>query len=411
MGAGNRFQLFSVCHFGFGADEQQHDASSRIKHCDESHFTRTMLTRQVPPPAPRPAARPGAGSSTSSRASFVPRALLAKKGLTDPSGGRREDVYVGKGKWVKDDPKKYAARDDWFTGGWPGGEVGLKEGFAREDGAAASKSEMLPAGDVRRGRTPAVGASRDDWDADSPSGTLRSPSSDDAPGVPSRDDRFGATAAAVRAAKYALVKRLAALDRGVAADDDDRRAANALVEELERLAGEGSAEPGGKKSYAPTDDDLERALDGEWRLAYSSTFAGEAGGSQGFTGAPGAGAPGARLGSVYQRLSSERKTCDNVVRLGFGPQGASFTGEASLGHAYVVAGSTTRITFTGVTLESGAFGLPRVTLPTPLDALPEDAKEAAFGAGLQSGAFDTTFVDDDVRVSRGDRGETRVFVR
>ena len=130
----------------------------------------------------------------------------------------------------------------------------------------------------------------------------------------------------------------------------------------------------------------------------------------GFT-APGAGAPGARLGSVYQRLSSERKTCDNVVRLGFGPQGASFTGEASLGHAYVVAGSTTRITFTGVTLESGAFGLPRVTLPTPLDALPEDAKEAAFGAGLQSGAFDTTFVDDDVRVSRGDRGETRVFVR
>ena len=74
---------------------------------------------------------------------------------------------MGKGKWVKDDPKKYAARDDWFTGGWPGGEVGLKEGFAREDGAGASKSEMLPAGDVRRGRTPAVGASRDDWDADS----------------------------------------------------------------------------------------------------------------------------------------------------------------------------------------------------------------------------------------------------
>ena len=369
-----------------------------------------MLTRRVAPPAPRPAARRGAGASTSSRAPFVPRALLAKKGVTDPSGGRREDVYVGKGKWVKDDPRKYAARDDWFTGGWPGGEVGLKEGFARAElDAGASKKEMLPAGDVRRGRTPAVGATRISGDAKNLS---------DVDG-PLEEDGASATARAVRAAKYALVKRLAALDRGVAADDDDRRAANALVEELERLAGEGgaegsafgSAEPGGKKSYAPTDDDLERALDGEWRLAYSSTFAGEAGGSQGFTGAPGAGAPGARLGSVYQRLSSERKTCDNVVRLGFGPQGASFTGEASLGHTYVVAGSTTRITFTGVTLESGAFGLPRVTLPTPLDALPEDAKEAAFGAGLQSGAFDTTFVDDDVRVSRGDRGETRVFVR
>ena len=33
---------------------------------------------------------------------------------------------------MKDDPKKYAARDDWFTGGWPGGEVGLKESFIQE---------------------------------------------------------------------------------------------------------------------------------------------------------------------------------------------------------------------------------------------------------------------------------------
>ena len=43
-----------------------------------------------------------------------------------------DDVYIGKGRWVKDDPKKYAARDDWFTGGWPGGEVGLKESFIQE---------------------------------------------------------------------------------------------------------------------------------------------------------------------------------------------------------------------------------------------------------------------------------------
>jgi len=169
-----------------------------------------MLTRRVAPPAPRPAARRGAGASTSSRAPFVPRALLAKKGVTDPSGGRREDVYVGKGKWVKDDPRKYAARDDWFTGGWPGGEVGLKEGFARAElGAGASKKEMLPAGDVRRGRTPAVGATRISGDAKNLS---------DVDG-PLEEDGASATARAVHAAKYALVKRLAALDRGVAADD------------------------------------------------------------------------------------------------------------------------------------------------------------------------------------------------
>jgi hypothetical protein len=377
---------------------KEHDHVFRIE-LDTN--TRAMLTRRVAPPAPRPAARRGAGASTSSRAPFVPRALLAKKGVTDPSGGRREDVYVGKGKWVKDDPRKYAARDDWFTGGWPGGEVGLKEGFARAElGAGASKSEMLPAGDVRRGRTPAVGATPISGDAKNLS---------DVDG-PLEEDGASATARAVRAAKYALVKRLAALDRGVAADEADRRKINALVEELERLAGEEKRGADGPKTYAPTDENLERALDGEWRLAYSSTFAGEQTGSQGFTGAPGTGTPGAVLGSVYQRLSLERKTCDNVVRVGVGPS-AFVSGEASLGHTYVVNGSTMRITFTGVTVESNPFGLPKFTLPSPLDALPEELRSAALGAGAQSGAFDTTFVDDDVRVSRGDRGETRVFVR
>ena len=41
----------------------------------------------------------------------------------------------------------------------------------------------------------------------------------------------------------------------------------------------------------------------------------------------------------------------------------------------------------------------------------EEVREALTGAGVQSGSFDTSFVDDDVRVSRGDRGEMRVFVR
>lgn len=30
---------------------------------------------------------------------------------------------------------------------------------------------------------------------------------------------------------------------------------------------------------------------------------------------------------------------------------------------------------------------------------------------FRGGAFDTTFADEDLRVSRGDRGELRVFVR
>ena len=44
---------------------------------------------------------------------------------TDVQGN--DTVYVGKGKWAKDvDAKKFAARDNLLTGGWAGGEVGLK---------------------------------------------------------------------------------------------------------------------------------------------------------------------------------------------------------------------------------------------------------------------------------------------
>jgi hypothetical protein len=46
-----------------------------------------------------------------------------------------------------------------------------------------------------------------------------------------------------------------------------------------------------------------------------------------------------------------------------------------------------------------------------MDALPREARDALMSGGFQSGAFDTTFVDAETRVSRGDRGELRVFVK
>ena len=127
--------------------------------------------------------------------------------------------------------------------------------------------------------------------------------------------------------------------------------------------------------------------------------------------APGGGTTS--LGSVYQNLSRETNTCDNAVSLAgkAGPFPGVFRGVASLGHTYKVTGRTMRITFTGVTVESETFGLGKIKLPSPLDALPDEARALLTGAGAQSGAFDTTFVDTDLRISRGDRGETRVFVR
>lgn len=41
-------------------------------------------------------------------------------------------LYRGRDPSKQDDPKKYAGRDNWFTGGWPGGEVQLKEVFNQE---------------------------------------------------------------------------------------------------------------------------------------------------------------------------------------------------------------------------------------------------------------------------------------
>ena len=115
------------------------------------------------------------------------------------------------------------------------------------------------------------------------------------------------------------------------------------------------------------------------------------------------------LGAVYQRLNAEAKTCDNVVCLRSPIPGVS--GVAALGHSYEVDGRGMTISFTGVTVESSPFGAVPFKLPSPLDALPREARDALTNAGARSGSFETTFVDADVRVSRGDRGETRVFVR
>ena len=312
-----------------------------------------------------------------SRGPHPSRALSVTAGDKSVKGDK---VYVGKGKWNKDDFRKYPGRDGLLTGGWAGGEVGMWR-FREEEQRGGGK--FGPWGDAESIAT-------GDDEAGSVDATSPSPGRSAAP-----------PSAATEATKYRLVKVLAALDRGVAANDDDRTYVGDLVDQLEAEA----KSTGG----VPEDADLEKALDGEWRLAYSSTFAGEQPGSQGFTGAPGQGAPGVTLGAVYQRLNAEAKTCDNVVCLRSPIPGVS--GVAALGHSYEVDGRSMTISFTGVTVESSPFGVGPFKLPSPLDALPREARDALTNAGARSGSFETTFVDDDVRVSRGDRGECRVFVR
>ncbi len=208
-------------------------------------------------------------------------------------------------------------------------------------------------------------------------------------------------------AKARLLATVAGLDRGSAATASDRAAVDAAVADLEALAREAAARTDAGAAQVAIDE----RIGGKWRLVYSSTFAGVPGGSQGFTGAPGAGTP-VRLGAVYQRVLPGKKRLDNIVELTLpGPLLiGSFTITACLGHTLEVLGeSRVRITFDDITFRGrGVRGARPLTLPSPLRAL---GLEGAVPASLRGGEFDTTFVDGEARVSRGDRGELRVFVR
>ena len=77
----------------------------------------------MPPPSPPPFVSQVAALRATKASPAKSRAVVVTQAKKDERG-----VYIGKGKWVQDDESKYAARDNWFTGGWPGGEVGLKDG-------------------------------------------------------------------------------------------------------------------------------------------------------------------------------------------------------------------------------------------------------------------------------------------
>ena len=206
--------------------------------------------------------------------------------------------------------------------------------------------------------------------------------------------------AAVESQKAALLRLLATLDRGAAATGSDRAAVEACASQLESA-------PHSVTATTPLRD----RLSGKWRLAYSSTFAGVPGGSQGFTGPPGAGTP-VRLGAVYQRVQlSTKARLDNIVELQL-PGLLPFTTlpvSVCLGHSCEVSGVTTTIEFKEVTFRlQGVRGARPITLPSPLQAL---GMQAVLPLQLRGGRFDTSFCDDDFRISRGDRGELRIFTR
>ncbi|GAB4819235.1 hypothetical protein N2152v2_006281 [Parachlorella kessleri] len=226
-------------------------------------------------------------------------------------------------------------------------------------------------------------------------------------------------ASEIRRLKQRLVEVVASLDRGVAATKDQGELVGALCRRLEAEGGQvvlswDQSYAGGQQQHTPGN----ALLSGRWRLLYSSAFST---GSQGgfYPGPPFALSP-FRLGQVYQDIDVGSRELDNVVDLiakysladlpGL-PQAENPTATARLRHNMGIIGTNTvEITFvaTSVQLKGGVFGwlsnVPQIDLPglQSLLGVPKQARSAR---------FDVVFLDDDLRITRGDMNELRVFVR
>jgi len=219
----------------------------------------------------------------------------------------------------------------------------------------------------------------------------------------SSDTRSGSAKRGKGDLKADLLRCLAGLDRGVAAFPTDQRRVDDAATALER-----SAQPSPQLNAAQVDD-----LGGRWRLVYSSGFgSGSLGGRR-----PGPPPPAAQFGQVFQDIDTQKQQLDNVVELCFRPPSLPFwesdpepvVVELTLRHSYRVSEpSTVTITFEGTSVDFRgplAFlrGLPSFSLPE----LPPGIRPPA---DLRSASFDVTFLDGDMRITRGDRGELRIYL-
>eukprot|EP00238_Polyblepharides_amylifera_P001134 CAMPEP_0196573486 /NCGR_PEP_ID=MMETSP1081-20130531/3390_1 /TAXON_ID=36882 /ORGANISM="Pyramimonas amylifera, Strain CCMP720" /LENGTH=269 /DNA_ID=CAMNT_0041891221 /DNA_START=42 /DNA_END=851 /DNA_ORIENTATION=- len=192
----------------------------------------------------------------------------------------------------------------------------------------------------------------------------------------------------IPALKLSLLRAVASLDRGVAASKSDMTRVDDLVSQLESAIAVAT----------PDSRSIDQRCDGLWRLVYTSNISDQPTSVGPF-----------KLGQVFQRISCADKTLDNVVELMTPNFFAlpSTTISAALQHSLNASGTNTlEITFEGVSIDASNV-IQGVELPG-LPSLPEALRPPS---NLRTGSFDVTFVDDEMRVSRGERGELRVFMK
>jgi len=226
-------------------------------------------------------------------------------------------------------------------------------------------------------------------------------------GVDSGSDDF----AHIRERKLALLSAVAGLDRGAAAGAVQRKAVLEAAEALER---ESNLEhfPAGLSD-----------TDGLWRLVYSSALSAGSGSGGGAgrdspaifqtpdTGSFNSFGPGSQVGQVYARISSRKMKLENIVEI-FLRTPVPFLpfnlGKIvlNLEHRLEVTGDReVKITLENVTARNAGGPARQLRLP-PLKIPVLDALSSQ-GAGV----FATTFCDGSLRITRGDRGEIRIFTK
>lgn len=195
--------------------------------------------------------------------------------------------------------------------------------------------------------------------------------------------------------KLKLLSAVSGLNRGLAASGDDQKKADEAAKELESCAG-----------AVDLAADLDK-LQGRWKLIYSSAFSSRTlGGSR--PGPPTGRLLPITLGQVFQRIDVLSKDFDNIVELELGAPWPFPPVEvtATLAHKFELIGSSTiKITFEKTTVKTtgNLSQLPPLEVPR----IPDQFRPSS---NRGSGEFEVTYIDSDTRVTRGDRGELRVFV-
>ncbi|CAN1180770.1 Plastid-lipid-associated protein 6, chloroplastic [Linum perenne] len=195
--------------------------------------------------------------------------------------------------------------------------------------------------------------------------------------------------------KLKLLSVVSGLNRGLAATEDDLKKADAAAKELE--------DAGGLVDLAV---DLDK-LQGRWKLVYSSAFSSRTlGGSR--PGIPTGRLLPVTLGQVFQRIDVVNRDFDNIAELQLGTPWPLPPVEltANLAHKFELIGSAKiKINFEKTTVKTtgNLAQLPPLDIPRLPDGLRPPSNPG-------SGDFEVTFLDADTRITRGDRGELRVFV-